>query len=276
MTERDRAQNEANDEAGAKGNRRQLVGTFLFDISWIGIDVWFVWPISHVAALWFAVTILAIQVFGSSFVAQTRYSALIIIGLVGIVAQVFLPPNETETHGWLRPGSAPNLPTGCKFKSPGFFVHCGTGMTIALPAKTTSVSLIRIYGVDLLSLAIQGDRLAVNAKVFDDSGIIAEIVDNEFRLNQANMFRADRPDAHTLIVYDRWAAPVVQVVYVNRRTVWINGVFRYKGISATIEPELIVGPNGNKISGNCVGVADRVGFALGPVEFVTDWRGECR
>jgi len=90
------------------------------------------------------------------------------------------------------------------------------------------LTIVNIAGKDLLS--VQRDPkggLSVSAKIFDAEGkIIADIEDDEFTINQNNYFKRKRPDASTLIVYDQYDQPVLNIRYLNPAAKQQNSTIR--------------------------------------------------
>ena len=52
--------------------------------------------------------------------------------------------------------------------------------------------------------------------------MIAEIVDNRFYINPNNFFRIEKPDSHSLLVYDLNNKKVIDIRYINSHTVRVS------------------------------------------------------
>src|ERR1700751_397843 len=99
-----------------------------------------------------------------------------------------------------------------------------------LAGRTTQANVLVMRGEDVLSVRRVSNGLAVFAKVASDDGrVVAEIVDNRFYINPNNFLRMDQPDSHSLVVYDQKGNKVLDIKYLNPRSVRILGEFRAPG-----------------------------------------------
>jgi hypothetical protein len=99
-----------------------------------------------------------------------------------------------------------------------------------------------------------GDGLAVSAKVFSqDSRIVAEVVDNEFHINPNNFFRRERPDKHTLIVYDQQGREALNIRFLNPSSVRVSGIFFHpnRATPLVISQDRVTLSGGSVIIGSC-------------------------
>jgi hypothetical protein len=142
--------------------------------------------------------------------------------------------------GLLLPGDEPDppLPTSCYRVHPvppsALRVYLGGD---AGYRTGDQVTVLTVKGMDLLSLRRTSNGLAINAKTFSEDGkIIAEIIDNRFYVNPNNFFRMEKPDSHSLIVYDIRGTKVLDIGYINSHSVKVLGVFQVPGA-----PPLIIG-----------------------------------
>ena len=104
-------------------------------------------------------------------------------------------------------------------------------------ATTDHVTVLTVKGTDLLDLRRTPNGLAINAKTFSEDGkIIAEVIDNRFYVNPGNFFRMEKPDTHSIIVYDTSDRKVLDIRYINSHSVKVLGIFQVPGA-----PPLIVG-----------------------------------
>jgi hypothetical protein len=197
-----------------------------FAITLIGVPlaIYGLWGTSHVLALWAATAIIlcGIILYPSGPLPTIMGSSALLLAAVCVYIW-WLPPLETEQHGWLRPGSKPAPPIFCS-DSKGLAVYLGRSR-FGLTTGESSACIVRMAGIDLLTLLRNADSVGISARFFDATGLIAEIVDNEFTVNPNNTFKTERPDASTLIVRDRWGNEAVRVEYLNREAVRITGVF---------------------------------------------------
>jgi len=131
------------------------------------------------------------------------------------------------------------------------------------------IDVIKIEGAQpLLTIENHKTGLGVSASIFDDQGIIAEIKDNEFQINKQNSFRIERPDTHTLMVYDRWAKLVFKIEYINREAIQIIGTFfhpRESGVLEVRSDTTLL--RGSRFDRNCIGVrASGPAFGIPTIE----------
>ena len=136
-------------------------------------------------------------------------------------------PPETETHGVLVPADKPMPPNPCDGLAPAnaFFIFLGNSASFTIRFPHT---VIRIGNDNILTVDKKGDQISVSARVFSRDGrIVAAIKDNEFFINPNNYFRRERPDRHTLVVFDQMNQKVLDVEYLNSRGVRFLGVFNH-------------------------------------------------
>ena len=87
---------------------KKRIGTsgFLLSVVSLAFNYSFGWVSSHFAVcIWLTVTIAhaVVVYFPSVYGVSTAVAVL----LLGLLISHFLPPNETEFHGWLTPGNEP-------------------------------------------------------------------------------------------------------------------------------------------------------------------------
>ncbi len=83
----------------------------------------------------------------------------------------------------------------------------------------------------------------LNTKVFDSNNHnIVRIIDNEFQANPEYAFNPRQPDKHSLIVRDSEGVVVLNVRYINPKTIWIAGKFYLERTSqfVTISPSGLI------------------------------------
>lgn len=90
------------------------------------------------------------------------------------------------------------------------------------------ISVMVFHGDEIISLDRSGEELLLSVNLYGPKGLLARIHDNELRVTQSGIFDYDRPDAHTLIVYDLWGDEVLHVRYMRRNAIRIEGIFRSK------------------------------------------------
>lgn len=142
----------------------------------------------------------------------------------------------------LLPGDEPDppLPSSCSRFHPvppdALRVYLGgNGGYSALD----EITVLKVRGIDVVDIRRAPNGLAINAKTSSQDGqIIAEIVDNRFYINPHNFFRMERPDDHSIVVYDRTGRKVLDVRYINSHSIRVLGIFQVPGA-----PPLIVDEN---------------------------------
>jgi hypothetical protein len=136
-------------------------------------------------------------------------------------------------QGLLIPGDGPDppLPSGC----PPFVRTLPNTLRVYLGSNAglstyDDVSVLNVAGTELLDLRRTTKGLAISAKTFSADGkIIAEIIDNRFYVNPNNFFRIEKPDSHSLVVYDLMGIRVLDIKYINTRSVRALGIFQLPG-----------------------------------------------
>lgn len=224
--------------------------------------------------LFFSLIFLAVSIFDSNIfkgqsqlvknVLKTVLSAVIMFSTVWIWYYYFDNRLESEIHGYLKPPSIiqkflvpandADLPNYCDpLLSPdAVVVHLGDGAAVLNKEKMT---VIRIDGKEMLSLKRFSGGLLVSGQVYDSDGkIIIEIQDNEFRINQNNYFRAERPDTSTLRVYDQNNKEVLNVRFLNPKHIQITGIFKLPNEEPiVVEKDRILLARGNELIRPCGG-----------------------
>lgn len=166
---------------------------------------------------------------------------------------------ETETHGFLIPGNTPSpeLP-GCLPPSrEAVTLHFGS--SVGFLTEFSRQSIITVKGESLLSFDRSPKGLRVSANIYDENGMVASLRDNEFNITPSNYHRRERPNQHTLIVYDRWGKKVLDVHYLNSSAIRVLGIFRSPKLKSpiVIDEEALTMPY-THISANCLGNAKDV------------------
>jgi len=157
--------------------------------------------------------------------------------------------------GLLVPGDEPDppLPSSCYRVHPvppdalRVYLSGNAGYTAA-----DQVTVLSVKGTDLLDLRRTSTGLAINAKTFSEDGkIVAEIIDNQFYINPNNFFRMERPDSHSIIVYDIRDRKVLDIRYINSHSVKVLGMFQVPGVTPLIIDEAQLSLGGFHTVGSC-------------------------
>ncbi len=113
--------------------------------------------------------------------------------------------------------------------------------------------VIKVGDQTLLTIGKKGKGITVTGKLFSrDNRILAELKDNKFFINPNNYFRLERPDEHTLVVYDQQGDEALNVEFINPSVIKVFGRFYFPD-----RAPVIIDKDGTKagelrISGNCV------------------------
>jgi hypothetical protein len=146
--------------------------------------------------------------------------------------------------GLLVPGDEPDPPRPpiCSVPSPTdlkAYLGSSLGWT-----RSDEVTVLEIKSTEVLGLLRTSNGMAIRAEVFSEDGaFVAQIIDNRFYINPANFFRMERPDTHTLIVYDKQQREMLNIRYLNPYSVRVLGIFQVPGSSPVIvtQDELRIG-----------------------------------
>jgi hypothetical protein len=160
-----------------------------------------------------------------------------------------------ELNGLLVPSDEPDppLPSSCSRLRPvpldALRVYLGgnAGFT-----TSDEITVLNVKGIDLLYLRKTSKGLAVRAKTFSEDGkVIAEIVDSRFYVNPNNSFRMEKPDNHSIVVYDLQDRKVMDIRYINSHSVRVLGIFQVPGAPALIVDENQLSFGGAHFVGSC-------------------------
>ena len=159
----------------------------------------------------------------------------------GVVERVDL---VEALHSSLLPGNDPDpLPPRVCASVPSNALKIFLGDSLVYTSGD-EVTVLQIKGEDVLSLRRTTSGLAIVAKVFSEDGkIVGEIIDNRLYVNPKNFFRIDRPDSHSLVVYDLHQRQVLGVNYINPHSMRVIGIFQLPGRAPVIatENEFLIG-----------------------------------
>ncbi len=135
-----------------------------------------------------------------------------IVALIAIRQASSEQVQESETHGLLVPANDPDPPNPCR-DIPAQAMRIFLGNSACWTTETRH-TVLQVANQPIISLRRAERGLAVSSKVFSADGrIVAELIDNRFHINPNNYFRTERPDRHSLLVYDQQARLVLSVRY---------------------------------------------------------------
>lgn len=179
-------------------------------------------------------------------------AALAIGGGVGAATGAFIwsrvaleefAESEASAPDKLLPGSgvSPELPHYAtdRIRNSQFFIYFGNQIACA---DTFPFMIISQKGEPMLRLDRNGNELLLSAKFFNKDGkIVCEIENNRFHPNDRFLFRIDRPSENKLSVYDDEARRVLEVEYINTRTVRIDGRYYLRDkVEMVLDPAHVV------------------------------------
>ncbi len=170
---------------------------------------------------------------------------------------------EEPTHGFLLPANDPMPENPCgQFPASALALYLGNSVAYATSFPYT---VLRVDRHDRFSIDRTTDGVSVSLDVFSDDGkIVAEISKNEFTINPNNFFKRERPDKHTLIVYDQKKQKVLSIRYLNQSAVKILGIFYYPNRPPIVIEEQRQRIEGNNFSGFCLGDNKKGAINIGP------------
>jgi hypothetical protein len=201
----------------------ELFATVVFLV----LEFYFLWYASHritwiVATVTVAVSLLLVFPWPVGLVLF-----FLAVGVGGITF-FYLPPNETEFHGWLVPANDPNpaIPPPCKPSPDATLVYLGSSLALA-PNDLNEIRVVVCHGDNLLEVRRREDGgLDVDAKIFDEHDRIVAVVERgEFTINKNNVFRVKHPDRHTLEVIDQHNQTALHIKFLNPRAIYVTGIF---------------------------------------------------
>ncbi len=171
---------------------------------------------------------------------QNALEAIIAFGSV-------VPPIEEETPNAsaLTPGCGetpilPPIPPNLIELIPTTATYVFFGNSFACTDKFP-FDIIRQRGEPMVTLDRNDGSLLLSAKVFDKRGkILCEIVENVIHTNHNNVFRIERDSIHRLAVIDDELRRVLDIEYINPRTIRFLGDFHMRrGTHATISNDIL-------------------------------------
>lgn len=167
---------------------------------------------------------------------------------------IFKPSIEkkSETSGKLTPDKKPLPPNACTTVPPNaiaLFLGNSVAYTSSFPH-----SVIEVGNEKLLTINKKGTKIIISARFFSrDNRIVGELKDNQFYINPNNYFRIEKPNEHSLIVYDQEGNQAINVEFLNPSAIKLLGRFYLPKRSPIIIEEELLTLGSNKISKFCFG-----------------------
>jgi hypothetical protein len=223
-------ENKAQEKSNSKNQRSERIREYLFDFGWFFLDLWFVWPASHVWAIFFASYLIGIHLLTSSLESKRKA----IFGVLWLGCTAFLiwiiPPTESETHGFLIPADAPAPQDACKFSIAPNTARIYFGGSEAATFKGTAVIALEVANRPILAFRLTDKGLVVTGEIHTQNGITAFLVNNEFWINPNLSFHSEHPDRSTLIVRDNMGITNLEIRYLNSTAIVFTGHFFFSDI----------------------------------------------
>ena len=183
------------------------------------------------------------------------WSGIAVGVIVGLVIAVFVHQqlfSEIEASGLLCSASEPTPPIPCaNIPKEALVLLLGASASYTTALKHT---VLRVAGEDLLSISRKNEYMAVSAKIYSsDRTVVAEIIDNNFRINPSNYFRREQPDHHSFAIFDQQGERLLFIRHLNFSAIKILGTFHTaRGIVKISEEEVFV-PGRDRLSRFCFG-----------------------
>jgi hypothetical protein len=170
---------------------------------------------------------------------------------VGFAIVVFIKPNinlENDFSGVIMPANQPRPKSDLVDSVPPNAFLILLGNSVAWSEKLP-VDILNIKNESVLSIDEKDGNILLSAKLFDDKNkIVAELRDNEWFINPNNFFRKERPNKSQLIIFDQKSDEILNLDFINNKTIKITGIFRHKNLRGSVifTNEYAVFPGNNR------------------------------
>jgi hypothetical protein len=222
----------------------KAVAYLIIYILFVVIDAHDIYPWRHDVAL-AAGALATIAVLYAEGFAVDVINSRVWLGTSGLIIAItfclnlYVGPNlpeETETAGWLPPGNDPPIKTLCPLPPDGLAFVAGRNVAGG-PSKNGAFLVLQLNQTPLIAVVKDGNKLAFDADVYDEKGLLAVRVEkNKFLLIQGEYsYEEDRDtDRSNLLVYDKHGKPLLRIKYANNNTIYISGVFYSEDVAQAI------------------------------------------
>jgi hypothetical protein len=148
-------------------------------------------------------------------------------------------PPKIVYFGGLTPGTDPDIPLPAGVSADTVQLLLGDDLRIL---SASSSAVFSKDGKAFLSIEDRDGRILLTATLLDKSNrYICRVIENEFQISPERAFNPKQPDAHSLIVRDADGVEVLNLKFLNPKTMRITGRFQLPGSS---EPVLILPKEG--------------------------------
>lgn len=166
---------------------------------------------------------------------------------VWIVAWVVIRSiaQETDFSGLLSPANEliPKNPCGTIPKE-ATLVFLGNSASYA--ESSFPQTIVQIGQDKMLTVDKIDGGIVINATLYSsDKKVIVQLRNNEFFINPNNFFRKERPDRHSLIVFDQHGVEVLNVRFLNEKAIRFSGLIRHPHMDLLISDK--AGPFANSV-----------------------------
>lgn len=174
--------------------------------------------------------------------------------------------NIKDTESFLLPANDPMPSSYCtSHDNDGNSLRVYLGSNMAYANKFPA-GIIELAGESVLSINRSSKGISVSCLLRSDDGrVVVGLKNNKILINSNNYWYSERPDKHTLIVYDQKGNTTLNVRYLNKNAIKIAGTFHYSNpphAPVVINEERITLPNNTRLSNNCSGNAGISAFAF--------------
>jgi len=176
-----------------------------------------------------------------------------VIGTIYVEALQWIITRELlQLSGILTPDKKPTPPSPYTGDIPKNAVALYLGNSVFYTDKFPH-TVIEVGKEQAIVINKKEDKITISAKLFSRDGkIVAELRENKFYINPNNYFRIERPNEHTLIVYDQESNQILNVEYLNPYVIKFLGRLYFPNHMPIIITEDCVYIGTNKLQSICV------------------------
>jgi hypothetical protein len=208
--------------------------------------------ITKMPSTWEVIVGAALTLFGVGVSYFTGNAKILYVGALGLCLLIFYATHRIVLHltneksvpkvsfyGELTPGDDPMLPLPSGVPPDTVQLLLGDDLRIL---SASSSAVFSKGGKSFLSIEFRNGRILLTATLLDKSNrYICRVIENEFQISPERAFNPKQPDAHSLIVRDADGVEVLNLKFLNPKTMRITGRFQLPG---SPEPLLILPKEG--------------------------------
>jgi hypothetical protein len=172
-------------------------------------------------------------------------AAVLLVSVVALYIRNDLIAREQKAatpvySGYLIPANEPGVPL--PDNAPSNTVQLLLGDDLRVLAARAENQILSKSGRPFLSIGIKNNVMKIRTTVIDSRNRhLVRIIDNQFQVSHENAFNPLQPDPHSLIVRDAEGSEVLNIRFINERTIRIVGRFHIEGYK---EPLVILAEEG--------------------------------